>query len=512
MKIHITVPDDESKSFTLVADTPEGFNESFFSLFRVVPQDRRVIKAFIDNTLSNKTYLKFFHQGILDMVSKDNLDTVKKLPLVLWKLSALDLLPDEIFKDPRLEESFVNLIDTVCTTGYSKNLFNIIKRLDVEHFKLPNGNNLLHICVETIFLELDSSDEVILNYLLENNVSYTDKNKDGKTPLQLALKRGKFSACKALLARDYDAHLLNEQDEQGNTALHRAALYSNDRLFYLLLREGSDHSIKNSHGKTPWNILYKPSIERKNYPLAALAFFKIHGAILFPLFDSKKQVGQTCGFYALARSRSFLNLQYTPSAFNNLPALPPIKKENPNASTSLRSLRSKYIDGDKGIGELLSTKPLYGLASEIGCDIEVSTVNSFTDFWGRVKKSISGQFPLIIPYDTVEGTGRPNSNGTGCYPHWACIFAVAIDPATHKKKVAIMEDGTISEINAKKLYAACHNLTLFPKQSFVKRKGEAWERINRTEVPSEYGRIYTIEDTDLSPLSGKLITIKPSCF
>ncbi len=77
------------------------------------------------------------------------------------------------------------------------------------------------------------------------------KNKDGKTPLHIAVENNYEDIVKLLLQKNAD---VNAKDNNGNTPLHIAVEKGNYFVIKELLKAGADKNIKNNEGKTALDI------------------------------------------------------------------------------------------------------------------------------------------------------------------------------------------------------------------------------------------------------------------
>uniref|UniRef100_A0A2N9FFF3 PGG domain-containing protein n=1 Tax=Fagus sylvatica TaxID=28930 RepID=A0A2N9FFF3_FAGSY len=136
---------------------------------------------------------------------------------------------------------------------------NMVHRLlqvnqDVVHVKGKKGITPLHYAVETDNLDL------LATFLSVCPDAIEDVTNQNETTLHIALKYDKLDAFKLLVgwlgqnstknARIWERTTLNWKDEEGNTVLHIAVVK-----LLLASRDDIDINVKNSDGKTAWDIL-----------------------------------------------------------------------------------------------------------------------------------------------------------------------------------------------------------------------------------------------------------------
>lgn len=122
-----------------------------------------------------------------------------------------------------------------------------------------------------------------------------------------AVARHSESAIRGLLKSGQDIGL-NNQDEQGNTCLHYAALVDDHILFRLLQENGASLSIENKFEKTPLDIASSSnSLEMKN--------FVQRGGIII-LWSSKKVFLEFDVFFLAILNLFFLFLNIRPQALD----------------------------------------------------------------------------------------------------------------------------------------------------------------------------------------------------
>jgi len=131
-----------------------------------------------------------------------------------------------------------------------------------------HGNTILHIVAKKCMNNL-------LTKLLKRTRNVNIKNNDGWTPLDLAVSYNCTEAVDILLNNDAVINMntigfakndvilnrllsnfnINQRDDKGDTLLHKAARYSNNDLFEILLSKGLSLNDKNNDGRTPLDIV-----------------------------------------------------------------------------------------------------------------------------------------------------------------------------------------------------------------------------------------------------------------
>ena len=108
-----------------------------------------------------------------------------------------------------------------------------------------------------LFKAARDGDEAKVRRLLEDNdAAVHEKDKDGLTPLLIAVKRGHKEVARLVL--DHDADTINASDEDGNTALHLATKARHKEIVRLLLRQHPDITDEcNDSGRTALHLAVK---------------------------------------------------------------------------------------------------------------------------------------------------------------------------------------------------------------------------------------------------------------
>jgi ankyrin repeat protein len=85
----------------------------------------------------------------------------------------------------------------------------------------------------------------------ECNIMMNEKDRDGNTPLHLAVKKDQFRAVKSLLLMGVE---MNIQNKNGDTALHIAMDLKDYKTARYLHQSGANADLKNKKGLTPRDI------------------------------------------------------------------------------------------------------------------------------------------------------------------------------------------------------------------------------------------------------------------
>ena len=87
------------------------------------------------------------------------------------------------------------------------------------------------------------------------------REKDGRTPLHAAAKRGHKKTVAVLLN---EGAFVDSRDNEGNTPLHLAAAAGHEDTVRALLSDGADATIRNNAGRTPLDLGKKNPVVRKD--------------------------------------------------------------------------------------------------------------------------------------------------------------------------------------------------------------------------------------------------------
>eukprot|EP01135_Chromosphaera_perkinsii_P002744 Nk52_evm112s226 gene=Nk52_evmTU112s226 len=92
--------------------------------------------------------------------------------------------------------------------------------------------------------------EDVLN-ALKNGHPVDDQDDNGNTALHMAAANGHYDLVKQLLENGFKG-MINKQNEYGNSALHWATVNNHMSVAKLLLENGADIELQNGSGKSPF--------------------------------------------------------------------------------------------------------------------------------------------------------------------------------------------------------------------------------------------------------------------
>ena len=136
-------------------------------------------------------------------------------------------------------------------TCFCYDMFTVAVEMDPECINLQDndGNTPLHLA---LFQAGRDQEAVVLKFLPRFNVQLT--NKKGETILHIAARNGLEKLTDAILKMD--SSILNAVNEDGNTALHAAAVTNHiDVANVLCSYKGIEKRIMNKYGMTPYSLV-----------------------------------------------------------------------------------------------------------------------------------------------------------------------------------------------------------------------------------------------------------------
>lgn len=171
----------------------------------------------------------------------------------LERLFELDTLPAP-YRDARLTAEGQTLIQVAARWGSQECLAFLLDKsivmIDYE-IKCLNGPGLIDGTAVRLAIKYDhpKSAEILLAAGASTKLQFERK----QTILHVAVLDGYLASVEILLK--YDPSLVNLQDLDGDTALHKASLRQNMQIIDLLINKGADKTIKNNFGRTPLQLL-----------------------------------------------------------------------------------------------------------------------------------------------------------------------------------------------------------------------------------------------------------------
>ncbi|CAD8096464.1 unnamed protein product [Paramecium sonneborni] len=232
----------------------------------VQEQEVQEIQAILDhfNTISPKPKIREIYdqkqQTILHISCFKNLPTAVEQILIYEK------------DNSKIEEfnTWINLKNKDSFTGVhfaayvgSLETLEILKKFGADlKVKNDQGQNALSIAAQG-----DQVSAMVWLYL--QGLSYTEKDEKGGTPLHWATYYGSEFAVQFLLSwlqkTKEGKKIINQQDTEGMTPLHLAAMTGNQRIAKKLLYKGSQKNIRDKRNQTPaqtaleneYEIIYK---------------------------------------------------------------------------------------------------------------------------------------------------------------------------------------------------------------------------------------------------------------
>ncbi len=129
-------------------------------------------------------------------------------------------------------------------------------QIALQQAKLKNGNHLLHTAAK--FKQI-----AVMRYLLAQKVVLNAKNKQGRTPLHIAIRAGAKDIVTLLLAQ---SHIdLNKMDRKGRQVLHEAVLANDLQLVKTLVGMGANLATFDKKNRLPVDLalLYEDRVDEE---------------------------------------------------------------------------------------------------------------------------------------------------------------------------------------------------------------------------------------------------------
>lgn len=125
-------------------------------------------------------------------------------------------------------------------------VFEFLESLGLDiHAKNKENENLLHL------LSRSNKDTLLLKHLLDKGVSLNAKNKDGSSPVSIAVERKNIAALTLYTAYKADFSVIAQD---GNNLVHKAVKHEDWSLMKIILSHSLDINAKNNEGMTPLHL------------------------------------------------------------------------------------------------------------------------------------------------------------------------------------------------------------------------------------------------------------------
>jgi ankyrin repeat protein/HEAT repeat protein len=147
-------------------------------------------------------------------------------------------------KDKDMKETLVK--------DYENSIRSILRKNNLSLPHLPHKED------EVLFWSLENNQPDLAKWLLRKaGASANAKDKDGRTPLHIATKKGQEEVARFLITKGAN---VNIKDKAGRTPLHVAVQYARKELAELLIAKGADILAKDKDGNTPLHLAAAPEI------------------------------------------------------------------------------------------------------------------------------------------------------------------------------------------------------------------------------------------------------------
>ena len=142
----------------------------------------------------------------------------------------------------------------------SKSLKVLEQVLDCDKIDINDTNDDGETALHTLSKYVPKSfDTDLLRLMLKRGADPTRKDDNGAIPLHYCAATGKYNWCSLLLKQK--GVNINELDNKGESPIHYATRYVQNKAVGLFIKEGADVTIKGKEG-TPLQVLYKRREEK----------------------------------------------------------------------------------------------------------------------------------------------------------------------------------------------------------------------------------------------------------
>lgn len=291
---------------------------------------------------------------------------------------------------------------------------------------------------------------------------------------------------------------VNAANNAGNTALHAAASDGDFDKFLFLLGERADPTLKNSEGKTPFEVVRK--MDSPLY-LYAKCMKKGQGIALALPPKTFVQRGQTCGLYAVSTA-TFYHRVTKPKLFKA--SLFHARKGDiePEAHSSLREYAKEM--GYTVVGELFSAASFGNLIAYNQCQSVLMRPKSYQDFIASIQTALKKDCPVIIPYS------KDFKDYKAFEAHWSTIIGYCRDPISLKDMILLANYGNYELIEADKLYTAFSEIEdTFPACYLFKYENEQWQKSLREPTGCRLSKRPFPATKLIDDFKGTLVIVSP---